>query len=135
MTFSMCEMKFEVINPKTLKPFTHEGLEALGWKLKIIGCDVDQFYIGEDGRIILVDDCGNTATIDPCSVFVRPEEEKISYFDSIKRMDLEELASFIVDASPTCPCTVCEYAGTDRCINRRDVCLAGVKKWIMRRKE
>lgn len=127
-------MKFEVINPKTLKPFTHEELEALGWKLKIIGCDVDQFYIGEDGRIILVDDCGNTATIDPCSVFVRPEEEKISYFDSIKRMDLEELASFVVDASPTCPCAVCDHAETDRCINRRDVCLTGVKKWMMREK-
>ena len=128
-------MKFEVINPKTLKPFTHEELEALGWKLKIIGCDVDQFYIGEDGRIILADDCGNTATIDPCSVFVRPEGERMSYFGSIKRMNLDELASFIVDAIYTHPCQICECAGTTICTHRRNACIAGVKKWMMRRKE
>lgn len=31
------------------------------WAKSLIYCDIDGFYIGEDGTLVLVDDCGNAA--------------------------------------------------------------------------
>ena len=29
------------------------------WAEGLIHCDIDGFYVGEDGRLSLIDDCGN----------------------------------------------------------------------------
>lgn len=31
------------------------------WANKLIYCDIDGFYIGEEGQLVLVDDCNNVA--------------------------------------------------------------------------
>ena len=39
---------------------------ALGQKYKdqLCYCDIDQFYIGEDGELVLMDDCGKAVSVD-----------------------------------------------------------------------
>jgi hypothetical protein len=40
--------------------------DALGQKYKdqLCYCDIDGFYIGEDGRLVLMDDCGSAVWVD-----------------------------------------------------------------------
>lgn len=40
--------------------------DALGMKYKdqICYCDIDGFYIGEDGQLVLMDDCGASVSVD-----------------------------------------------------------------------
>ena len=40
--------------------------EALGLKYKdrLCYCDIDGFYLGQDGQLVLMDDCGETVSID-----------------------------------------------------------------------
>jgi hypothetical protein len=40
--------------------------DALGQKYKdqLCYCDIDQFYIGEDGALVLMDDCGRAVSVD-----------------------------------------------------------------------
>ena len=40
--------------------------DALGKKYKdqLCYCDIDEFYIGEDGQLVLMDDCGSAVWVD-----------------------------------------------------------------------
>ena len=40
--------------------------DALGRKYKdqLCYCDIDEFYIGEDGQLVLMDDCGASVSVD-----------------------------------------------------------------------
>lgn len=40
--------------------------------------DIDQFFVGEDGALVLVDDCGNIAYCDTKRFKVVAENEEIS---------------------------------------------------------
>lgn len=53
---------FEILNADG----TPIDYQALGEKYKdqLVYCDLDGFYIGEDGALILLDDCGNSVTVD-----------------------------------------------------------------------
>lgn len=60
---------FTVIDKKTGK---YPNLEQIAlkedWAKNLIYCDIDGFYLGEDGNLVLVDDCGNSAWC-PCGRF------------------------------------------------------------------
>ena len=55
-------MRFKVIDPKTGKEpiydFNHLFKEKWFKESGLIYCDIDGWYISEDGYLILVDDCG-----------------------------------------------------------------------------
>jgi hypothetical protein len=38
--------------------------EKLGHENGLCSCDIDGFYVGEDGQLLLVDDCGKCAWLD-----------------------------------------------------------------------
>ncbi len=53
--------------------------DALGrkYKDKLCYCDIDGFYIGEDGQLVLMDDCGTSVSVDRGDYHIearKPEE-------------------------------------------------------------
>lgn len=55
-------MTFTVIDTKTGRyPDVSEIALTEDWAKHLIYCDIDGFYLGEDGNLVLVDDCGNAA--------------------------------------------------------------------------
>ena len=55
---------FKIIDRKTGKEPTDRVITAQARLGNLIPCDIDGFYVGEDGQIILVDDCGNCTWLD-----------------------------------------------------------------------
>ena len=57
---------FTVIDKHTGKyPNVYSIARRCKWAKRLIYCDIDQFVIGEDGRLMLIDDCGNVAYCPP----------------------------------------------------------------------
>lgn len=55
-------MIFEVIDLKTGKePDLKEIVLNEDWAKELVWCDMEGFYIGQDGQLILADECGNFA--------------------------------------------------------------------------
>ena len=57
-------MTFRVIDKKTGKEPTYSVIHNIAKKSGLMTRDIDQFYLGEDGQIVLADDCGNMAWLD-----------------------------------------------------------------------
>ena len=52
-------MTFNVVDNKTDKEPNFENICRENWAKHLLKNDIDQFAITEDGKIILIDDCGN----------------------------------------------------------------------------
>jgi len=57
-------MTFHVIDTKTGKEPTSRVIDNIAKKGGLMIMDIDQFFVGEDGSLILVDDCGNMTYCD-----------------------------------------------------------------------
>ena len=57
-------MTFKIIDTKTGKEPTERVIENIAKKGGLMDMDIDQFFVGEDGAIILVDDCGRVTWCD-----------------------------------------------------------------------
>ena len=57
-------MTFRVIDKKTGKEPTCRVVYNIAKKNGLMIMDIDQFFVGEDGCIVLADDCGNIAYVD-----------------------------------------------------------------------
>ena len=57
-------MTFKVIDTLTGKEPTDRVINDIAKKGGLIIADIDQFFVGEDGQIVLVDDCGNITYCD-----------------------------------------------------------------------
>ena len=55
---------FKVIDRTTGKEPTDRVIHNLAKKGGLMTMDIDQFFVGEDGTLILVDDCGNATWCD-----------------------------------------------------------------------
>jgi len=55
---------FKIIDKTTGEEHTEEAIESEAKSGNLMECDIDGFYVGEDGQIILVDDCGNCTWVD-----------------------------------------------------------------------
>ena len=55
---------FKIIDKETGKEPTDKVITAQARLGNLITRDIDGFYVGEDGQIILVDDCGNCTWLD-----------------------------------------------------------------------
>lgn len=60
----MESMTFKVIDIKTGKEPTDKVINNIAQKGGLMTMDIDQFFVGEDGTIILADDCGNITYCD-----------------------------------------------------------------------
>lgn len=57
-------IRFKVIDTTTGREVSSEKIENIAKENKLMDMDIDQFFIGEDGQLILVDECGNIAYCD-----------------------------------------------------------------------
>ena len=57
-------MKFHVIDRKTGKEPTDRVITNIAKKGGLMTMDIDGFYVGEEGDLVLVDDCGNATWVD-----------------------------------------------------------------------
>ena len=57
-------MTFNVIDAKTGKEPTDRVINNIAQKGGLMVADIDQFFVGEDGSLVLADDCGNITYCD-----------------------------------------------------------------------
>jgi len=57
-------MTFKVIDAKTGKEPTSRVIDNIARKGGLLTMDIDQFFVGEDGSLVLADDCGNMTYCD-----------------------------------------------------------------------
>ena len=57
-------MTFKIIDAKTGKEPTDRVINNIAKKGGLMIADIDQFFVGEDGSIVLADDCGNITYCD-----------------------------------------------------------------------
>lgn len=69
-------MTFKVIDTKTGKEPTNRVIDNIAKKGGLMVMDIDQFFVGEDGSLILVDDCGNITYCDATRFKVVAESEE-----------------------------------------------------------
>ena len=55
---------FTVIDNETGNEISERETERIAKEAGLMMADIDQFAVCEDGQIILLDDCGNTAYLD-----------------------------------------------------------------------
>ena len=69
-------MMFKIIDRKTGKEPTERVIHNIAKKGGLMEMDIDGFYVGEDGQIILVDDCGRVTWCDMSRFKAEGEEEE-----------------------------------------------------------
>lgn len=57
-------MTIKVIDKTTGKEPTDRVVSNIAKKSGLMEMDIDQFYVGEDGQIVLADECGRIAYVD-----------------------------------------------------------------------
>ena len=70
-------MTFKVIDNKTGKKPTSREINNIAKKGGLMWMDIDQFFVGEDGSLLLVDDCGNSTYCDATRFKVVAESEEV----------------------------------------------------------
>lgn len=69
-------MTFKVIDIKTGKEPTNRVIDNIAKKGGLMRMDIDQFFVGEDGSLVLADDCGNMTYCDRKRFKVVAESEE-----------------------------------------------------------
>ncbi len=57
-------IKFKVIDITTGREVSADKIDKIANENGLMNMDIDQFFIGEDGELVLADDCGNIAYCD-----------------------------------------------------------------------
>ena len=68
-------MTFKIIDKKTGKEPTARVIHNIAKKGNLMEMDIDQFFVGEDGSIVLTDDCGRMAYVDMNRFYIEWESE------------------------------------------------------------
>jgi hypothetical protein len=74
-------MTFKVIDIKTGKEPTSRVIDNIAKKGGLMIMDIDQFFVGEDGSLVLADDCGKMTYCDTKRFKVEPERENGKWID------------------------------------------------------
>jgi len=69
-------MTFKVIDNNTGKEPTAKAIDNIAIEGGLVRNGIEQFYVGEDGSLILVDDCGNITYCDTTRFKVVVESEE-----------------------------------------------------------
>ena len=87
-------MTFKVIDTKTGKEPTDRVIHNIAKSGGLMTMDIDQFFVGEDGALVLADDCGNITYCDTKRFMVVAESEmghckdcKYFEYDSVAKVD------------------------------------------------
>ncbi len=70
-------MTFKIIDNNTGKEPTAKVIDNIAIEGGLVRNDIEQFYVGEDGSLILVDDCGNITYCDATRFKVVVESEEV----------------------------------------------------------
>lgn len=78
-------MTFKIIDTKTGKEPTSRVIDNIARKGGLMTMDIDQFYVGEDGCLVLADDCGKMTYCDTkrFKVVAESEEDDSDNLDSM----------------------------------------------------
>lgn len=68
-------MTFKIIDKTTGKEPTSRVIRNIAKNGGLMEMDIDQFFVGEDGTIVLADDCGRMAYVDMDRFEVQPEQK------------------------------------------------------------
>lgn len=68
-------MTFKIIDTKTGKEPTSRVIDSIARKGGLMTMDIDQFFVGEDGCLVLADDCGKMTYCDTKRFKVVAESE------------------------------------------------------------
>ena len=68
-------MTFKVIEKKTGKEPTYRVIQNIAKNGGLMTMDIDQFFLGEDGSLVLADDCGKVTYCDTKRFKVVAESE------------------------------------------------------------
>lgn len=81
-------MKFHVIDKRTGKEpiFDHNHIFKEKWfkESGLIWCDIDGWYISEDGQLALIDDCGKCVWVDQNRFVVVIDEPTVCDIEQIR---------------------------------------------------
>ena len=92
-------IRFKVIDITTGREVSSEKIDKIAKENELMDMDIDQFYIGEDGTLILADDCGNTAYCDIENQEVMPVlKGKYPDLEYLEALLLENLRSLHPEA-------------------------------------
>ena len=69
-------MTFKVIDTKTGKEPTIRVIDNIAKKGGLMTMDIDQFFVGEDGSLVLADECGNITYCDTKRFKVESQESE-----------------------------------------------------------
>ena len=69
-------MTFKFIDTKTGKEPTYRVIHNIAKKGGLMTMDIDQFFVGEDGSLVLADECGNITYCDTKRFMVEPQESE-----------------------------------------------------------
>lgn len=70
-------MTFKVIDTLTGKEPTDRVINDIAKEGGLMIADIDQFFVGEDGSLVLADDCGNMTYCDTERFKVVAESEEV----------------------------------------------------------
>ncbi len=93
-------LKFKVIDIKTGKEVSAEKIDEIAKKNSLMDMDIDQFFIGEDGQLVLADDCGKIACCDMEKLGLMPVmiDSKYPDLEYLETMLLGNLRNFHPEA-------------------------------------
>lgn len=77
-------MMFKIIDRKTGKEPTERVIRNIAKKGGLMEMDIDGFYVGEDGQIILVDDCGRVTWCDMSRFKAESEDNGFCVYHGIE---------------------------------------------------
>lgn len=79
--------KFKVMDITTGREVSAEKIDKIAKENGLMDMDIDQFFIGEDGQLVLADDCGKIAYCDTKKLKLLPvltgKYPDIEYFERI----------------------------------------------------
>lgn len=70
-------MTFKVIDTKTGKEPTERVIDNIAKKGGLMTMDIDQFFVGEDGEIVLADDCGSVTYLDRERFVIKVDDREL----------------------------------------------------------
>lgn len=88
-------MKFKIIDITTGEEISSEKIDKIAKENGLMNMDIDQFFIGEDGQLVLADNCGKIAHCDMKKLGFMPvfkgKYPDLEYFETLLLGNLHNL--------------------------------------------
>ena len=112
-------MTFKVIDTKTGKEPTYRVIHNIAKKGGLITMDIDQFFVGEDGSLVLADDCENITYCDTKRFMVEPQQKTGHWIEDEQQIHVVK----------TYHCSECGYDAWDERTKFCSNCGARMDNW------